>query len=132
MTMKSDVRFEEKLALDSKSDMRNLVNFDGRSGKSENVHFDVVLLFLIAYIVSASKVPKSCLSWQWKKIQTLIKNPLFVWKTTWGVSWTSTRALKRLKICMLITYFCRKYVMFELKKYRGFVSWKMTYGFKND
>ena len=118
----SDVRFEEKLALGSKSDMRNLVNFDGRSGKSENVHFDVVLLFLIAYIVSASKVPKSCLSWQWKKIQTLIKNPLFVWKTTWGVSWTSTRALKRLKICMLIAYFCRKYVMFELKKYRGFVS----------
>ena len=73
--MKSDVRFEEKLALGSKSDMRNLVNFDGRSGKSENVHFDVVLLFLIAYIVSASKVPKSCLSWQWKKIQTLIKKP---------------------------------------------------------
>ena len=62
MTMKSDVRFEEKLALGSKNDMRNLVNFDGRSGKSENVHFDVVLLFLIAYIVSARKVPKSCLS----------------------------------------------------------------------
>ena len=129
--MKSDVRFEEKLPLGSKNDMRNLVNFDGRSGKSENVHFEIVLLFLIAYIVSARKVPKSCLSWQWKKIQTLIKNPLFVWKTTWGVSWTLMRALKRLKICMLIAYFCRKYVMFELKKFRGFVSWKMTYGFKN-
>ena len=29
-------------------------------------------------------------------------------------------------------YFCRKYVMFELKKYRGVLSCKMTSGFKND
>ena len=27
-----------------------------------------------------------------------------------------------LKICTLMGYFCRKYVMFELKKYRGVVS----------
>ena len=29
-------------------------------------------------------------------------------------------------------YFCRKYVMFELKKCRGGVSSKITNGFKND
>ena len=29
-------------------------------------------------------------------------------------------------------YFCRKYVMFELKKCRGDVSSKITNGFKND
>ena len=29
-------------------------------------------------------------------------------------------------------YFFRKYAMFELKKYRGVVSRKVTYGFKND
>ena len=28
-------------------------------------------------------------------------------------------------------YFCRNYVMFELKKYRVVVLQKMTYGFKN-
>ena len=29
--------------------------------------------------------------------------------------------------------FCRrKYAMFELKRYREVVLWKMTYGFKND
>ena len=28
--------------------------------------------------------------------------------------------------------FCRKYVMFEPKRYRGDVLGKMTYGFKND
>ena len=42
--MKSDARFEEKLTLRSKNDMRNLVNFDLSSEKSENLHFDGLLL----------------------------------------------------------------------------------------
>ena len=61
MTLKSDAKFEEKLALDSKIDMTNLVNFNATSGKSENMHFDVQLLS-IAYKVSAKKVRKSYLS----------------------------------------------------------------------
>ena len=40
-------KFEEKLALGSKNNMRNLVNFNVASGKSESLHFDV-LLFSIA------------------------------------------------------------------------------------
>ena len=55
MTLKSDSKFEEKLTLGSKNDMRNLVNFNASSGKSENLHFDVVLLFSIAYKVLAKK-----------------------------------------------------------------------------
>ena len=47
MTLKSDAKFEEKVTLGSKNDMRNLVNFNGSSGKSEKFHFDV-LLFSIA------------------------------------------------------------------------------------
>ena len=42
--MKSDAKFEEKLTLGSESDMRNLVNFNSSIGKSENLHFDVLLL----------------------------------------------------------------------------------------
>ena len=42
MTLKSDAKFEEKLALGSKNDMRNLVNFNASSGKSENLHFVVL------------------------------------------------------------------------------------------
>ena len=42
-------KFEEKLALGFKNDMTNLVNFNASSGKSENLHFDVLLL-PIAYI----------------------------------------------------------------------------------
>ena len=61
MTMESDAKFEEKLALGFKNDMTNLVNFNVSSGKSENLHFDVLLLS-IAYKVSAKKVQKSYLS----------------------------------------------------------------------
>ena len=62
MTLKSDKeKFKEKLAVVSKLDMTNLVNFNATSGKSGNLHFDVLLL-LIAYKVSAKKLQKSYLS----------------------------------------------------------------------
>ena len=34
---------EEKLTLGSKNDMKNLVNFNVRSGKSKSLHFDVLI-----------------------------------------------------------------------------------------
>ena len=46
--------FEEKLTLGFKNDMRNLMNFNASSNKSENFHFNVLLL-LIAYNFSAKK-----------------------------------------------------------------------------
>ena len=52
MTLKRDAKFEEKLALDSKNDIGNLMNFNVSSGKSENLHFDVLRLS-IAYKNSA-------------------------------------------------------------------------------
>ena len=61
MTKMSNAKFEEKLALGSKNDMTNLVNFNMSNGKSENLHFNVLLL-LIAYKVSAKKVQKGYLS----------------------------------------------------------------------
>ena len=70
MTLESDAKFEEKLALGFKNDMTNLVDFNASSDKFENVHFDVLLLS-IGYKVSAKKVQKSYLSWHWRVIQTL-------------------------------------------------------------
>ena len=61
MRSKSDAKFNEKLTLNSKKDMRNLLNFNASSGKSENLHFDVLLL-PIAYKDSAKKVEKNYLS----------------------------------------------------------------------
>ena len=43
MTLKGYAKFEEKLTLGSKTDMRNLVNVNASSGKPENLHFDVLL-----------------------------------------------------------------------------------------
>ena len=61
MTLKSDAKFEEKVTLGSKNDMRNLVNFNASSVKSKNLHFDL-LLFSIVYKVSAKRVQKNYLS----------------------------------------------------------------------
>ena len=61
MTLKSAAKFEENCLLVSKNDMMNLVNFNASSGKSENLHFDVLLLS-IAYKVSAKKSQKNDLS----------------------------------------------------------------------
>ena len=49
-TTKSDAKFEEKLSFGSKNDMRNLVNFNVSSSKSENLHYDVLLLSKVYYI----------------------------------------------------------------------------------
>ena len=39
-TEKKNANFEEKLTFSMKNDMRNLVNFNLSSVKSENLHFD--------------------------------------------------------------------------------------------
>ena len=44
MILKSDTKFEEKMTLGSKNDMRNLVNFTASSRKVENLHFDLLIL----------------------------------------------------------------------------------------
>ena len=43
MTLKSDAKFDKKLTLGFKNDMKNLVNFNSSSGKSENLNFDGLL-----------------------------------------------------------------------------------------
>ena len=58
---KESAKFEGKLTLGSKNDLKNVMNLNVTSGKSESLHFDV-LLFSIAYKVSAKKVRKNYLS----------------------------------------------------------------------
>ena len=61
MALESNAKCEEKLALGFKIDMTNLVNFNASSGKSENLHFDVLLLS-VGYKDSAKKVEKNYLT----------------------------------------------------------------------
>ena len=65
--------------------------------------------------VSAKKVQKSYLSWQWRVIQNLKKNWLVVSNMTWGIWWIFTQPLKNPKKVTLMDYFCPKYVRFQLK-----------------
>ena len=58
MTLKSDVKFEEKLTLGSQNGIRNLVSFNASSSKSENLHFDVPILLRV-YHVWAKNVQRS-------------------------------------------------------------------------
>ena len=44
MTLKSDAQFKGKLICGLKKDIRKLVNFHASSRKSENFHFDQILL----------------------------------------------------------------------------------------
>ena len=60
MALKDDSKFNGKLTRGLKNDMRNLVNFNASSGKSENLHFDVLPL-PIAYKVLTKKVQKNYL-----------------------------------------------------------------------
>ena len=50
MTLKSDPNFEEKLSFCLKNDMINLLNFKVSSGKSENLHFQGLLLSKVCYV----------------------------------------------------------------------------------
>ena len=50
MIMESDAKFEGKQTLGSKNDLKNLVNFNGSSGKSEDFHSDVLLFSKVYYV----------------------------------------------------------------------------------
>ena len=117
VTLKSNAKFEEKLTLDSENGMRNLVNFNASSGKSEKLHFDVMLLLKVYYarakIVQRSYVItlKNDAKFE-KELTSALKNDM-----NNLVNFDPT--LKSLKTCTLMGSFWLKYVMFEPKSYRG-------------
>ena len=45
MTLKGDAKFKGKLTCGLKNNIRNLVNCHASSRKSENLHFDWILLY---------------------------------------------------------------------------------------
>ena len=110
MTLKGDAKSKGKLTCSLRNNLMNLLNFHASSWKSRNGHFDG-LLSSKTYKYLDKKV-QSFVSQNWRVIQTLKKNWLFVWKMTWGIWWTLTQAAESLKICTLMDYFCRNYVVF--------------------
>ena len=109
MTLKSEAKFEEKLICCFK-------NFDLRTRNSQNFHFD---WFLCAKYITfhTKKVQTSYVPWQRRMIQHLKRNR---YKTIHEkFDEFLPEHLKVSKICALMGSFWTKYIMFELKKYRG-------------
>ena len=61
MTLKGDAKFKVKLTCGLKNNIRNFVNFYASSRKSENLHFDWILLSK-AYKDLDKKIQKSYVS----------------------------------------------------------------------
>ena len=77
MTLKVDVKFKGKLACGLKNNMRNLVNFlvnfHASSRKSENLHFDSILLSK-AYKDLDKKLQNSYVSLHGRVMESLDEN----------------------------------------------------------
>ena len=99
-----------------KNDLRNLIHVYARSRKSESLHFHGLFLCK-AHKVLDGKVQKSYVSWHWRVMESMKKNWLLVPKMAWGIWWILMRGVA--EICTLMCYFCRKYNMYEPKKFIG-------------
>ena len=127
MTQKAVAKFKRKLTSGFKiTYIRNLVNFHARSRKSENFHFDRILLFKVCKDLD-EKVQMSYVSWHWRLMQSLKKKivlalkfteflmsflePKLSWllvpKMTQGIWWILMQAVASLRIFTLMCYFCQ-------------------------
>ena len=52
MELKSDAKFEEKLICGLENDIRNLANFYQSTQKSQNWHFDGILIYRVENVWS--------------------------------------------------------------------------------
>ena len=120
MTLKSNAKFEGELTCHFKIDMGNLINFDPSTWKSQNFHF-IALLLSKVYIVWAKKVRRSYVLWHWRVMQNLKRIDLSFqnWHGEFDKFWPEH--LKVSNIFTLMRSFWAKYILFELKKYRGVI-----------
>ena len=86
----------------------------------KNVNFNGVFLSK-AYFVWAKKVQSSYLQWHWRGIRNLKRNRLIIKKLTEGIWQSWSEHSKVSKMSILMGSFWAKYILFELKKYRGVI-----------
>ena len=118
MTLKSDAKFEEKLTLGSKNDITNLVNFNANSSKSENLHFDVLLLLKVYYVWAKKSTKELCVITLKNDVKFEEEVPCAL-KNGMKKLANIDPTLESLKICTLMGFFWPKYIIFGLKKHRG-------------
>ena len=102
----------------NKYDMRNLASFHPTTQKSE--HFFLMGSFCSKYTKPELQTYREVIfhdTEQWRKIW--VSPDLVVSKISWGIGGTFIRALKSLKNCTLMAFFCPKHIMFQLKNFIG-------------
>ena len=109
--------FEENLTCSLENDMWNWANFFQSTRKSQNCDFDGILLSNVEN-AWAYNLQRIYVSWQWRMVQNLKRNWICVWKLVpqFDKFWPEHSNVS--KMWTLISSFWRKYIMFELKKYR--------------
>ena len=118
MTLKNDAKFEEQLTCRFKIDMRNWRILTQAPESLKNVHLNVLHLSKV-YIVWAKKVQRS---WHrrlckiWRGIDLSFQN----WHEEFDKFWPEHSKVS--KSFPLMGFFWTKYILFELKKYRGVIS----------
>ena len=120
MTMKNDAKFEKDLTCHFKIDMMDLTSFEPSTWKSQNFQFNVLLLSKV-YIFQAKKVQRSYLSRNWRGIRNSERNRLVVSKLAWGIWQMLTWVLESLKDFHFNGLLWARYILFELKMYRGVI-----------
>ena len=98
MTLKGDAKFKRKQTRGLKNDTKNLVNFHASSGKSENFHFDGLLLSKECKVFG-EKVHKNYVSWYWRVMQKLKKNWLLTLDEKFEEELTMTQFVIIAPIC---------------------------------
>ena len=89
----------------------------------KHFHFNELLSKKV-YIVGAKKVQRSYLSWNWRGIQNLERNPLVVSKLANGIWQILTRAVESLKNVHFNGLLLSKvYIVWAKKVQTSYVSW---------
>ena len=118
MTLKSLVKFEEKLTCGLENDIKKFGKF---SPEQSNV--SELGLWQDSFVQSRKcmslKLTEELCVMTWKLLQNLKRNWLFASKLTWRICLILTRPLKNLKKLLFNGLLWPNYIMFELKRYRG-------------
>ena len=128
MTMKNDAKFEEKLACHFKIEMRNLMNF---STSTLTEIFLLMCSFWAKYTLFELKKYIGVIFHDteegykiWRGIELLFQN----WHKKFDKFWSEHSKVS--KMFTLMGSFWPKYILFELKKYRGVIFHDTEEGYK--
>ena len=128
MKLESDEKFQEKLTLGLKNDVRNMVNFHPTTQNPKNFYF--MSSFWWAHGIFLSKVENalaknlqsSSVSWQRRMMQNMKRNWLVISKLTWWIGQILIRALQSLKYLQ----FNEQNILYNVwakKVQRSYFSW---------